>query len=197
MSRPEGPTTGPLIRVFIDNCVWDYLFERGLDLARELPSDRIQLFIPREIEFEIEPIRDAEKRRFIAEAIARANVRTWRVFSFFDERHTEEEQRGGGFGDLRDPAVGGVWIESDEAAFDAELAQKYLGKQKKPSTRLYRHEADIALAVRSLHSVVLTLDKASGPLRDARSRGGKVIDLNDFDPDKSSLVDFVLRISSR
>ena len=182
------------VPVFVDNCVWDLLFEQHLDLAKELPADQFCLFIVREVEFEIEAI--AQKKPDLAlwvrETIGRARIRTRRDFGFHDERHSEEDQRVGGFGDRRDGSVGGFWVEADEAGFEAELLKRYPQGEKRPKTRLYRNEADIALAVRSLHSVVLTLDQKAGPLRDALGRGGKVVYLKDFNPDTSSLASLVM-----
>jgi hypothetical protein len=48
------------INVYIDNNVWNFLFDRELDLAIELPRDEYRLFLTREAEFEIPPI-PAEK----------------------------------------------------------------------------------------------------------------------------------------
>jgi len=55
---------------------------------------------------------------------------------------------------------------------------------------LYKHEADISLAARSFHSVVLTHDK-SGPISAAYQQGGKVVCLTNFDASDMSLGEFV------
>jgi hypothetical protein len=70
---------------------------------------------------------------------------------------------------------------------------KVLNPAKKPSTKLYPNEADISLAARSFHSVVLTFDNKKGPLRDAYEQGGKVIFLTDFDESRMLLRDFIKR----
>jgi hypothetical protein len=44
------------IGVYIDNNVWDFLFERNLDLSVELPSADFCLCLTSEAEFEIPPI---------------------------------------------------------------------------------------------------------------------------------------------
>jgi hypothetical protein len=41
-----------LIAITLDNNVWDFLFERKIDLAAELPSDEFAIFITREVEIE-------------------------------------------------------------------------------------------------------------------------------------------------
>jgi hypothetical protein len=58
---------------------------------------------------------------------------------------------------------------------------------------LYPKEADISLAARSFHSVVLTFDKKKGPLKDAYDQGGTVVFLTDFDKSGMSLRDFIKR----
>lgn len=60
-----------------------------------------------------------------------------------------------------------------------------------PKTELYKQEADIALAARSFHSAVLTLDAKKGPVADAHTQGGKVVFLTGFDPSAMSLGDYV------
>lgn len=181
------------VRVFIDSCVWNFLFDRGIDLAQELPSGEFRLFIVCEGEFEIEPLesKKAGLARFVRQTIERAKIRTWRDFGFFDHRHSKEDQRAGGYGERGDSSVGGFWVEADEAQFKKQLLGRYPQCRKKTVTRLYPNEADIALAVRSLHSVVLTLDRKQGPLRLASERGGKVVYLNDFNPAVSSLAELV------
>ena len=63
------------------------------------------------------------------------------------------------------------------------------GKKKK--TKLYKDEADISLATRSFHSVVLSLDAKRGPINNAYKQGGKVVFLTDFDKSGKSLRDFI------
>ena len=41
-----------IIAITLDNNVWDFLFQRKLDLASELPSDQFAIIIPREVEIE-------------------------------------------------------------------------------------------------------------------------------------------------
>ncbi len=44
------------VSIYIDNNVWDLLFEKEIDLSVELPSDEFCLCLTREAEFEIPPI---------------------------------------------------------------------------------------------------------------------------------------------
>ena len=45
--------------------------------------------------------------------------------------------------------------------------------------------------MRSIHSVALSLDTKSGPLKDAYRQGGKVVFLTGFDKSGMSLSDFI------
>ena len=166
-----------------DNNVWDFLFERKLELAIELPRDEYCLLMTREAEFEISPIpvEKAELRGFIEKTIKDCGIETRLSFGFYDEGHPPDEQRVGGF-DV------GYWASKEELAF-IEQQKTRLGSDKKPTTRLFKNEADIALAARSFHSVVLSLDKKKGPLKGAYEQGGKVIFLTDFESSGMSDAD--------
>jgi hypothetical protein len=173
---------GMAISVYIDNNVWDFLFERKFDLAIELPRHEYCLFLTREAEFEIPPIENAELKAFIEKTIKDCGIETRSFFGFYDPRHPPDEQRVGGFNV-------GYLISNEEAAFIEQQRAK-MGSDKKSTTRLYKNEADISLAARSFHSVVLSLDK-KGPLKDAYEQGGKVIFLTDFENSRMSLSDFI------
>jgi hypothetical protein len=58
---------------------------------------------------------------------------------------------------------------------------------------LHPNEADISLAVRAVHFVVLSLDAKAGPISDAHRQGGMVVFLTDFDKSGLSLGDFILK----
>jgi hypothetical protein len=47
------------------------------------------------------------------------------------------------------------------------------------------------LTARSFRSAVLTLDRKSVPIRNARNQGGKVVYRNDFDGSGLSLAEFI------
>jgi hypothetical protein len=103
--------------------------------------------------------------------------------SYGSKSHPQDEQRIGGFNI-------GSWISEAETAF-IHGQRSRLGAEKKPSTRLFKNEADISLAARSFHSIVLTLDKKTGPLKDALDQGGRVVFLTDFPNSGISLLDFI------
>jgi hypothetical protein len=173
------------ISVYIDNNVWDFLLERRLNLAIELPREEYCLCLTREAEFEIPPIpvEKAELRAFIEKTIKDCGIETRPFFGFYDQGHLPDEQRVGGL-DV------GYWASKEELAF-IEQQKTRLGGGKKPSTRLYKNEADISLAARSFHSIVISLDDKTGPLNDAYKQGGKVIFLTDFDKSGMSLSGFI------
>lgn len=50
------------IAVTLDNNIWDFLFDRKLNLATELPSEEFAIFIPREAEIETEAIPATESK---------------------------------------------------------------------------------------------------------------------------------------
>jgi hypothetical protein len=171
--------------VYIDNNIWDFLFERKLDLAIELPPDQYSLFMTREAEFEIPPIpeKKAGLKAFIKKTIEECKIQTHSFCGFYDPGHPPDEQRVGGF-DV------GYFASNEEVAF-IEQQKTRLSVNKKQTTRLYKYEADISLAARSFHSIVLTLDKKNGPLKDACEQGGKVVFLTNFEDSGKSLSAFI------
>jgi hypothetical protein len=173
------------ISIYIDNNVWDFLFDRKLDLSAELPREEFCLCLTREAEFEIPPIpiEKADLKNFIEETIKRCTIETRPYFGFYDDNHTDTEQRVAGFDE-------GHWVTKEEHAF-IEQQQTRLSQKEKPKTRLYKNEADISIAARSFHSVVITLDKKAGAINDAYKKGGKVVFLNDFRDSGLSLKDFI------
>jgi hypothetical protein len=171
------------IDIYIDHNVWDLIIEKQIDLGQEFPKEQFALHKTREAEFEIPPTPE-NKRAKIEATIARDDIDTICYFGLDEPQHISSEQRVGGFD------VG--TIASIEELNFINLQRSKLGKSKKPKTGLYKNEADISLAARSFHSVVLTLDKKPGPLKDAHFQGGIVVFLTNFDEKKLSLREFVL-----
>ncbi|MCO8166824.1 hypothetical protein NJC40_03405 [Pseudomonas sp. 21LCFQ02] len=174
-----------MIGVYIDNNVWDFLFERGLELHEELPKPEFCLAMTREAEFEIPPIPDdkAELKAYIDRTI-KEGVVTVALFGFGNPDLPPGEQRVAGF----DRGS----FASEEMIEFAKLQRTPLGKRLNEKTRLYRGEADKAIAARSLHNVVLTLDAKKGPIQDAYKAGGKVVFLSEFDESGLTLKEYVL-----
>ena len=167
--------------VYIDNNVWDFLFARQMDLSIELPRDEFCICITREAEFEIPPM-PAEKRAFAEAVIAKCAIATDTFFGFNDESLPPAEQRVAGFDQ-------GRWASPEELAFISQ--QRTALKDRMRPSKLYDGEADLSLAARSVHSVVLSLDKKQGPINKAYEQGGKVVFLTDFDKSGLTLREFI------
>ncbi len=176
----------PMIDLYIDNNVWDLLFDLRLDLCAELPGGEFRILITREGEMEITPIPDrkAELREFIEATIARCGVETDAHFGFRDNSLPLEEQRTAGFGR-------GRFITKDEGDFAGNTRWRSDDPPRKPEVKLRRNEADIALAARSFRGIVLTRDHKPGALADAHRQGGRVVFLTSFEASGMSLRDFV------
>jgi hypothetical protein len=176
--------TDTRIDVYIDNNIWDFLFEHRLDLCVELPPSEFRLCLTREGEFEIPPIppHKAELKAFIEKTRAHCDVKTVPRFGFYDEKHPPDEQRVGGF-DI------GQWTSNEELTF-MESQHSRLSSTQRP-TGLYKQEADISLAARAFHSVVISLEQKAGPLRTAYTQGAKVVFLSEFNSQNESLGAFI------
>jgi hypothetical protein len=103
--RFEMPTS-----IYIDNNVWDFLFERGIDLSVELPRNEYCLFLTREAEFEIPPIQKRALKAFIEKSIKDCCIETRSLFGFCDHNHPPDEERVGGSDE-------GYWASTEELAF--------------------------------------------------------------------------------
>ncbi|MCR6631388.1 MAG: hypothetical protein NVV74_15825 [Magnetospirillum sp.] len=160
----NGARNGP-ISVYIDNNVWDFLFDRNIDLSVELPREEFCICLTREAEFEIPPM-PADKRAFVEEMVRACGVRTDAYFGFFDETLPSHEQRVAGFDQ-------GRFATPEEVAFLAQQRTP-IGGKKRPSG-LYKNEADASIAARAMArrfaSIVLSLDKDRGPINRAYQQG--------------------------
>ena len=185
-TRPDGK-----IAVTIDNNVWNFLFDRGINLASELPSDRFALFIPREVEIESLVIKgNTEYRARLIEYINKTrtdcniNFTTTSYFGFAEASGGGPQVVGGfGHGTFRSPT---------EIGFYELISNQLLGKSEKGSG-LTDNEADAAVAAQSFFSVVLTCEKpnTNGPLRVAAELGGKVLYLGNFEQSGLSLQEYI------
>jgi hypothetical protein len=59
----DGREKSMAITVYIDNNVWDFLFDINLNLSVELSKDEFCLCITREGEFEIPPMKEKNLNR--------------------------------------------------------------------------------------------------------------------------------------
>ena len=166
------------IAITLDNNVWNFLFDKKLDLASELPLDQFAISITREVEIETLAIpahpSKIPLKDYIARTIDICQIRTTSVFGFASDG--PGPQRVGGFDQ-------GTWQSQTEAEFYAAIRDQYLIGKSEKNSQLTDNEADAAVAAKSFFSVVLTceLPKTTGPLRFASENGGKILYLRDFD----------------
>lgn len=179
------------IAIFFDSCSWNRLFELNIDLATELPNDQFDLFMTKEVSsFELDAIPDNDAKRllktYISKQIKSANVKTFSYFGFSSYNDPPEyKSRVGGFGE-------GFFASYRDLGY---IKRFEVPKGKEKKSGLYRNEADASLAVHACTGkVVLTAERKNkpGPLKEARSLGGKVIYLEDFDYDNSTMRLFIL-----
>lgn len=180
-----------MIDIFLDNNVFDFLYEQNIDILNEFPKNQFRICISKEIKFETEPIKDLQKQRFIQDLLE--NISLVPFFGFFNKQHSIDKQRGGGWDE-------GIWSDVENETYRAQLNQKFLKLKKNPKHDLYTNETDIDLAVRSIKNIVLTFDAKKqekntkkGPLNDAFDKNYKVVFLTDIDVRNDSLVNFVKR----
>jgi hypothetical protein len=174
------------ISVTLDSNVWNFFFDEAMNVAAELPSCDFAIFIPREVEIEMMPIRDKASEallwRYMTETIVSCNIQTTSVFGF----SASEPQRMGsfGFGTFQSPV---------EREFYAAIGSRFLVGKKAKGSRLTGNEADAAVAAASFFSIVLTCEKPKkvGPLRFASEHGGKVLYLPDFKNSSLSLKEYI------
>jgi hypothetical protein len=169
--------------------VWNFLFDRKIDLASELTPDTFALFITREVEIEgmaIIPDSDLKTalKDYIVRTIVSCGITTTSVFGFATTR--SGPQRLGGFGQ-------GTWQSQTEREFYDAIRERYLLGRPERNSKLTDNEGDAAVAAQSFFSVVLTCEKPSkrGPLRFAAEHGGKVLYLKEFDSTGLTLKEYV------
>jgi hypothetical protein len=159
--------------IFIDNNVFDFLFDKDIDICKEFPKENYNLYITKEVKFETEPIPNKEKSAFIDNLLNKC-ITIKPFFGFSNPNHTADKQRAGGFGE-------GYFSTAENELFRKELNQQFPNQKKNSKHDLYTNEADIDLAVRSIDSIVLSFDdkqgkgKSKGPLNIAFEKGYKVV----------------------
>jgi hypothetical protein len=155
------------ISLFIDSNAWDVFFERDIDLHLELHSDEFSILITKEAEFELS-LMPVEKREYVEAAFKAKRILIDSYFGFYDESLSLEQQRLTGFDCGR--------FASEEELKVLREERSSIGPTKRP-TGLYKNEADVSLAARSMVSVVLTCDGKKALKRAREIYGGTVIDL--------------------
>lgn len=192
-----------MIPITIDSCTWNYFFENQYDLCVQLPPERFSLSITREVELELLQIPDesngVDKRplkQYVTQSIECRNVQTTYSFGLCDLNNPENPARYGVFG---------------QGAFESDAQQDWRQRQQtqkfvqdgfestqRKKTVLRKDEADVALAVASLTSVLVTVDEKKdaragkkGPIHDAAINGGFVVYVQDVQSSGLALADFI------
>ncbi len=170
-----------MVKIFLDNNVFDFLYEKKIDIFQEFLKDGYEICMVKEVDFESELISDPNKCEFVRALKDKIILKQY--FGFYDDRHESSKQRVGGFDN-------GEYMSCDEGVYYKELLSKFHKSDEKRKTDLYKNEADIILAVRSIKNIVLTNDKKKGPLKNAFDKGYNIIFLNGYFNGRS-LYDYV------
>lgn len=189
--------------VYIDSCAWNYLYEKSVDLAKELPRSYFTIHITREVEIELGAIPGvggdgAEKgllKAYIKQSLNSASVETSYVFGFQSlepDGTPSPVQVYGGFN------FGILQSEEERNFYAKPEIEKQLRAGKKTKSGLGKNQADASLAAKSLTAIVLTNERMNkpGPLKLATELGGKVVYLQDqIEPSGLSIGDYLLSIT--
>jgi hypothetical protein len=174
--------------LYVDSNVFNFLFDNGINLRKEFPADLYELRIIGEQDLENRAIPEGKEdlRKFIYQAIESYPIKVDRLFGFYDERHSDVDQRVGGYGV-------GRYASLEEIEF-IRAERKDHGEKRRSG--LYKDEADISLAARAMGGgIVISNDAKKGPLPRAKEQGGRVVFLNEFNPCRESLRAYVERLS--
>jgi len=162
------------VGVFIDNNAWDYLFARKVDPAVDISAGDFVFAVTREAEFEIRTLPE-ELKDYVTKWIACGALTTDTYFGFAEANSTGEARVGGfncgRFIDLAESEI----LSSESGTVKATLRP----------TGLYKNEADVSLAARSAHSVILTSDTKKVLGRVVSKYGGVVVNLAHWPADMS------------
>jgi hypothetical protein len=185
---PYTKRTDGRIAITLDNNVWNFLHDRNIDLAIELPRERFAIFITREVEIEtlaIPATTKAALKEFIVRTIGDCEITTTWVFGF-DSGAGQGPQRYGGFGQ-------GAWQSRTEAEFYDAIRRQYLTNRGPKKSLLNGNEGDAAVGAQSFSSIALTCESPAkaGPLRYAAEHGGKILYLSDFAASGQTLREYI------
>jgi hypothetical protein len=178
------------IAITLDNNVWNFLYDRNVDLALELPCDTFAIFITREVEIEIlaipATISKSALKDFVARTITNCDITTRWVFGF--DAGGPGPQRYGGFDQ-------GVWQAQTEGEFYEAIRKQYLTNRGMKKSLLNGNEGDAAVAAQSFSSIALTCESPTkaGPLRYAAEHGGKIVHLSEFEESGLTLRVYIER----
>ncbi|MFT7373922.1 MAG: hypothetical protein ACI9T9_002622 [Oleiphilaceae bacterium] len=178
---------GGMVRVFLDNNMWDYFADNEVDINEYFPENEFDLAITTHGKYEILQIPEhrSNVKAYALKALESV-VKIDAVFGFYSDLFPEQYQRSSGFSK-------GRFADALEGEVRSSLLKKFSSTEKrKESQILFKEEADIELAVRSKFHPVVTFDaNKNGPLLDALNNGWKVIGLNLKESRESSVRSFM------
>jgi len=183
-ARPDGK-----IALTLDNNAWHFFFKEEIDLAKELPSERFAITMPREVDIEWQASPDGEnndhRKRYIEAALSSGTVEVRWLFGFSEMNPANGPRRVAGFDQ-------GVWLEEEERDFVHRFQAHFATASMRP-TGLKKDEADAWVGSRSFSSIVLTCESPykRGPLKTAKRLGGKILYLQDMCKSGLSLREYV------
>jgi len=169
------------ISVVLDSNAFNFLFDRDIDLKEVLPPEEFSVFIPREVEIEIEAIPETGKdgvdkrafKQFIKHTIANHSICTTAIFGFGEADQKDVPTVCGGFGHSN------FQSNADRQYYARKETQEFIQGKSRRKSGLTKNQADAAVAACSLHSIILTCDEKLGPIADVAKIGGKVVYLSD------------------
>ena len=168
--------------------MWDIFFENKTDVNSEL-SDVFDLIITREAELEIESMPNKLKS-YVTKMCSQLNVKTDFIFGFQDPNKPTDKQTSGGFSSKFDKSrVGGRFGRVEELEL-VKNEKHLINCNKLKKTGLYPNEADIALASRASHSIILTCDGKKA-LKRAAKNTNNIVDLKKWDKNQP-LKEFII-----
>jgi len=163
------------LRIFIDNNFWHYLFDNDLRLENYFPESCYSVYITTHGKFEIlqMPEHCSDLKKYAQKYLQSGTVKEDAIFGFRSDIFPERYQRSAGFGKGRFSTI-------EEQVILRDLLEKYGTNEKRNDTQiLFKQEADIQIAVRSMFHPIITFDvKKKGALNYVSKNGGKVVFLS-------------------
>ncbi|PKG39750.1 hypothetical protein [Psychromonas sp. Urea-02u-13] len=182
------------MKIFIDNNFWDYLVDNNLSLESYFPKVRFSLYITTHGKYEIVqmPERCSTVKEYAQRNLHSGMVKEDAVFGFHSDLFPEEYQRSSGFGK-------GRFSTTEEQAILRKLLEKYGTIEKRHDTQiLFKQEADIQIAARSMFHPIITFDaKKKGALNYMSKNGGKVVFLSRKESESISPSKFMRNLLRR
>lgn len=187
------------VKIYVDSCAWNFLFNKKIDLKLELPPDRYKLYITHEVEIELSKIPDigkdgSDKRKlkhYITESIKQSHITTTGTFGFATlepDGTLTEVQTYAGFNQ------GTFQSKQEHDYYNSPEVKKLISSKPTVGSGLSANQADASLAVHANTAIVLTDERVNkpGPLKLAANKGAKIVYLSDqVVPSGLSLGDYI------